>query len=133
MRMMGLPGYLHWSGWFLTAFISCLFTVILICVLLCINFKNAPVFEYVNPGIIFTTYIFYSISLILMMFLISSFSNNGKFKKNTPKNLTGLNLTRFLTANLALTAGIVIHLITFFAPFGAFAGEGNLYEYLLMP
>lgn len=56
---------------------------------------------------VFISLLFYSISLILMMFAISSLMNN---------------------ANLALTAGIVLHLVTFFAPFGVITTDTNNYQ-----
>ena len=76
--MMGLPGYVHWLAWFITVLFSCLVTVGLIIFLLCLDFKVGPVFEFTAPEILFVTYLLYSMSLILMMFAVSSFINNGK-------------------------------------------------------
>ena len=39
MKMMGLPGSFHWLSWFLLAFLSSLFTIIIILILLVVDFK----------------------------------------------------------------------------------------------
>ena len=68
--------------------------------------QYGALFNSTNGGVIFFTYLFYAIALIWMMFAISTLFNN---------------------ANLALTAGLLVHLVSFFAPNGIFWSDPNFY------
>jgi len=106
MRMMGLPGYINWAAWFVSAISSCLITNLIIVALLSIDFKYGAVVEYADFLAVYIFFMLYSISLIFMMFAISTLFNN---------------------ANVALAAGIVIHIISYYWPYVAFASDPESY------
>eukprot|EP00095_Tigriopus_kingsejongensis_P007158 maker-scaffold285_size222332-snap-gene-1.18 protein:Tk07158 transcript:maker-scaffold285_size222332-snap-gene-1.18-mRNA-1 annotation:"hypothetical protein TcasGA2_TC002276" len=106
MKMSGLPGYMNWTAWFLTAFVSCLITNIIILILLGVNFSQGAVLEYSDLFVVFISFTLYSMALIAMLFTISTFFNN---------------------ANLALVAGILIHLVSFFVPYGILGQNDQFY------
>ncbi|XP_059097129.1 phospholipid-transporting ATPase ABCA3-like [Tigriopus californicus] len=106
MKMMGLSGYMNWIAWFITAFVSCLITNLVILLLLGVNFSLGPVIQYTNVFIVFISLTLYSVALIFMLFAISTLFNN---------------------ANLALVAGILLHLITFFFPYGVLSQNDQFY------
>lgn len=69
--------------------------------------KNGALFPHTGAEVIFLTYFFYAVALTLMMFAISSFINNP---------------------NLALTAGILVHLVSFFVPNGILQSDPEKYR-----
>ncbi len=81
--MMGLPGYINWVAWFLTALATCLLTNVVITLALCINFDVAAVIAYTDPFLVYFYFTMYSIALIFMMFAVSTFLNNGTAKASS--------------------------------------------------
>jgi hypothetical protein len=75
--MMGLPSPVLWLAWFLSVLSSCLIIVLVIIFVLAVDFKHGAVIAYGNFGVIFITFMLYSIALILMMFAISTLWNDG--------------------------------------------------------
>ena len=78
MKMMGLPGWMHWLSWFVTAFAGCLITNVLIIFLLGVDFDQGAVFEYSDMSIVFLSLVWYSMALIAMNFALSTFFVNRK-------------------------------------------------------
>ena len=75
--MMGLPGYVNWVAWFLSALVTCLVTNAIITLTLCVNFDVAAVIAYTDGFLVYFYFTMYSIALIFMMFAVSTFINNG--------------------------------------------------------
>jgi hypothetical protein len=103
----GLPGYLNWAAWLTTVMGSTLFLCILITVFLCVDFGSPAIIPYTNFFIVFFTFFLYGMALTAKTFAVSTVFNN---------------------ANLALAAITVIHILTYFAPFGIFYGAPETYE-----
>lgn len=122
MKMMGLPGWMHWLSWFLTAFIGCLITNFLVIFLLGVDFDQGAVFEYSDMGVVFFSLIWYSMALIAMNFALSTFFVNRKQSMNI---VIGLFYPWLMhAANIALGAGLILHEVSFFLPYG-FLGQTN--------
>ncbi|KYB28525.1 ATP-binding cassette sub-family A member 3-like Protein [Tribolium castaneum] len=72
MKVMGLPGWLHWLAWFLRGLLLTLVTVILMTVLLKIAFTSRPVFVSSDGTIIFVFLLLFGCSCITFTFLLST-------------------------------------------------------------
>lgn len=83
MKIMGLPGWLHWVAWFLRSFIILLIAIILITIILKVNFNKNPVFVKSDGSVLFVFLILFACSTITFTFLISVFFSKGnKFKED---------------------------------------------------
>lgn len=104
MKMMGLPNWMAWLFHYLDAVLSIMISIVIIVILLCIEWVEGDgrVIEFSNPFLIFLFFLLYSMALIAFLFSISTLFNNP---------------------NLALTAGIVIHLIGYFLVSGLIPNE----------
>lgn len=69
MRVMGLTNAIHWTAWFITAFIS----MIIICLLLVIILKFGKILTYSDFGVLIVFFCCFTISVITQCFLISVF------------------------------------------------------------
>ncbi|XP_044269295.1 phospholipid-transporting ATPase ABCA3-like isoform X2 [Tribolium madens] len=90
MKVMGLPGWLHWLAWFLRAFMLIFVTVILMTILLKVTITYRSVFVYSDGIILFLFLLIFGCSTITLTFLIS---------------------TLFSKANTAVTVGPLIYLV----------------------
>ena len=77
MKMMGLPSWLHWIGWF---FITTLISLITISIMT-IVIVAGDIFERVDPMIIFLSLFLYGFSTICFNFAQSTLFSNRKFCK----------------------------------------------------
>ena len=77
MKMMGLPSWLHWIGWF---FITTLISLITISIMT-IVIVAGDIFERVDPMIIFLSLFLYGFSTICFNFAQSTLFSNRKFRK----------------------------------------------------
>ena len=75
MKMMGLPSYLYWIGWFS---ITTLTSVIIISISVTV-IVVAEVFEKVNPLVLFISLFLYGFSTICFNFAQSTLFSNRKF------------------------------------------------------
>ncbi|XP_018330699.1 ATP-binding cassette sub-family A member 3 [Agrilus planipennis] len=76
MKIMGLPGWLHWTAWFVKEFIFLLISVILIVILVKVRWysgKDLSVFTASDPTVLLVLFIPYVSSIITFSFLISVF------------------------------------------------------------
>ena len=74
MKMMGLPNWLHWVGWF---FITILISIITISVMVIIVIAG-EILEKVDSVILFISLFLYGFSIICFNFAISTFFSNRK-------------------------------------------------------
>ncbi len=125
--MMGLPGWLNWVSWFVSAAVTSVVTNVVIVALLAINFKYSAVLPYSNVFVVFLFFTFYSVALIFMMFAISTFFNNGEFRPFYRVCQKHWLKSEYLAANLALAAGVIIHMLTYFWPYGMFTSTDDVY------
>ncbi|XP_044270584.1 phospholipid-transporting ATPase ABCA3-like isoform X2 [Tribolium madens] len=89
MKIMGLPNWLHWTAWFLKAFVFLLISVILIIVLLKISWyphTEYSVFTYADPTVMLAFLLLYVCATITFCFAISVFFS----KANTAATVAGL-------------------------------------------
>merc|ERR1711892_839905 len=84
MKMMGLPSWLHWAGWFFITIITSTMTITVMVLVILLT----GIFSEVDPMVYFFTLFFYSISVISFNFAQS---------------------TIFSNPNLAVALGIVLH------------------------
>lgn len=81
MKIMGLPGWLHWSAWFAKCFIFLLISVILMVILLKVRWytnTNYTVFTHANPLVMLLFLTIYMCATITFCFAISVFFSRGK-------------------------------------------------------
>lgn len=102
MKIMGLPNWLHWTAWFLKAFIFLLISIILITILLTVSWypgTEYSVFTLSDPLIIFVFLLLFICSVITFCFMVSVFFS----KANTAAAIGGvaffLTYTPFLFLN----------------------------------
>ena len=123
---MGLPNWMNWMTWFFDAFFATFLTVGIVVLLICVEW-NAGYGKIIMDSNWFMMYIFfmlYGVSLIWFKFALSTFFTSRKLNRKSyffpscePATLQGnLHWHIFISANLALTTGIVVHLITYFLP-----------------
>ena len=84
MKMMGLPSWLHWCGWFLITCFICTLTIIVMVLVIILT----DILSDVDPLVLFFTLFLYSLALICFNFAQSTFFSNP---------------------NLAVALGIVLH------------------------
>ncbi|XP_076053842.1 phospholipid-transporting ATPase ABCA3-like isoform X2 [Oratosquilla oratoria] len=83
MKMMGLPGWLHWSAWLVKSFFFLLASSILICILLCTRWNGSgslAVLDNSDPSLVFfflIVYILCSISFCFFMSTLFSKANSA--------------------------------------------------------
>jgi ATP-binding cassette subfamily A (ABC1) protein 3 len=77
MKIMGLPGWLHWVAWFLRSFIILLLAIILIVIVVKAKGKKAPVFPHSDRTVLFIFFVLFACSTITFTFLISVFFTNA--------------------------------------------------------
>ena len=115
MKLMGLPSWMHWVCWFINVILSCTVSILIIVLLVSIEFKSGTgaVLAYSDPILTFIFLFLYASSLVCFLFFISTF-----FDKRNVIDLLYLKqiLNSFVTANLALALGVLIHILTFFIP-----------------
>lgn len=88
MKIMGLPNWLHWTAWFVKAFIFLLISIILITILLTISWypgTTFSVFTLSDPLVIFLFLLLYIWSVITFCFMMSVFFS----KANTAAAIGG--------------------------------------------
>ena len=74
MKMMGLPNWLHWVGWFtITGFVSIITISIMVTVIVA-----GKIFEHVNPLVLFLSLFLYGFSTICFNFATSTLFSNRK-------------------------------------------------------
>lgn len=73
MKMMGLPGWIHWLAWFIKVFAGFLLIIILQTLIL----KGGKIFEFSHGGVIFLTLFLWVLASIFFLFLISAFCSIG--------------------------------------------------------
>ena len=114
MKLMGLPGWMHWVCWFINVVSASSLSVLIIVILVSMEFKEGTgaVLAYSDPVLTFIFLILYASSLICFLFFISTF-----FDKRKRNYLTiMIYYICFISANLALAIGVLIHILTFFIP-----------------
>ena len=81
-KLMGLPTWLHWLGWFLNALFTSIITIVIIVVLVCVEWKSGSgkVMDYSHPFFIFLFFVFYASALIASLFFFSTFFDSRKFR-----------------------------------------------------
>jgi ATP-binding cassette subfamily A (ABC1) protein 3 len=77
MKIMGLPGWLHWVGWFSRSFILLLLAIIFIVVILKVNPGTSAVFPHSDCSVLFFFFALFASSTISFTFLISVFFSKG--------------------------------------------------------
>ena len=115
MKMMGLPPWMNWLFHFLDAVVSVIISLIIIVVLIKVPWKgdvDGSVLEYSDPVVLFIFFLLYAMSLIVLLFAISTLFNNRKFFSINPDQ--NYNKSFIFSANLAMTAAIVVHMIGYF-------------------
>lgn len=81
MKIMGLPGWLHWLAWFLRTFVILFIVVILMVVTVKVNFNYLPVFNRSDGTLIFVFLLIYACSSITFSFMISVFFSKGRLSE----------------------------------------------------
>ncbi|EDV22374.1 uncharacterized protein TRIADDRAFT_10137, partial [Trichoplax adhaerens] len=89
MKMMGLDNGVHWAAWFIQCFIIMLLTVFFLTLIL----RFGRIFMHSNPVIIFLFFMVFSLSTIMLCFLMSVF---------------------FTRANVAAACGGIIFFLSYF-------------------
>jgi ATP-binding cassette subfamily A (ABC1) protein 3 len=77
MKIMGLPGWLHWVGWFSRSFILLLLPIIFIVVMLKVNPGTLAVFSHSDFSVLFIFLLLFASSTITFTFLVSVFFSKG--------------------------------------------------------
>ncbi|KAF2894183.1 hypothetical protein ILUMI_11990 [Ignelater luminosus] len=89
MKIMGLPGWLHWTAWFIKTFILLLISVALMTVFMTAKWYSGTdlaVFTHSNPFIIFLLFLCFACATITYCFAISVFFT----KANTASIVSGV-------------------------------------------
>lgn len=79
---MGLTSWIHWTTWFLTAFIVSLIPIIIIIILLktrVVNGANESLFPLANPLILLLFFLSFSCATIAFAFAVSVFFSRGLY------------------------------------------------------
>ena len=82
MKMMGLPPWMNWLFHFLDAVVSVTISLIIIVVLIKVPWKGdveGSVLQFSDPLVLFIFFLLYAMSLIVLLFAISTLFNNRKF------------------------------------------------------
>lgn len=74
---MGLSGWLHWMGHFITNLIKLALAVGVITLILCINVSGKKIVERSDPSLIFVYLLLYSACTIWYSFAVSTFFQSG--------------------------------------------------------
>lgn len=80
MKIMGLPGWLHWTAWFIKTFILYFISVALMTVFMTAKWYSGTdlaVLTHSNPFIIFLFFVCYACATITYCFAISVFFTKG--------------------------------------------------------
>lgn len=80
MKIMGLPGWLHWTAWFIKTFILLLISVSVMTVFMTAKWYPTPdlaVLTHSNPFIIFLFLVCFACATITYCFAISVFFSKG--------------------------------------------------------
>lgn len=86
MKIMGLPGYLHWIAWLINVMLFMGISIIVTIFLFAIPWKNnLAVFTYSNPVLMWFFLTIYTLSVTTFCFLMSSIFE----KANTAASVTG--------------------------------------------
>ena len=75
MKMMGLPSWLHWVGWFSITILVSVITISIMVIVIVVG----KVFENVNPLVLFISLFLYGFSTICFNFAQSTLFSNRKF------------------------------------------------------
>ncbi|XP_053686915.1 phospholipid-transporting ATPase ABCA3-like [Sabethes cyaneus] len=86
MKIMGLPGWLHWSACFVKNIILLIISISLITVLICVSINKSAVLEYSDWTAIWFFLFVYSVVTICFCFMISVFFT----KANMAAGIAGL-------------------------------------------
>ncbi|XP_004706220.1 phospholipid-transporting ATPase ABCA3 [Echinops telfairi] len=74
MRMMGLSSWLHWSAWFIMAFLLLLIASAFMTLLFCVKVKkDVAVLTHSDPSLVLVFLLCFSISSISFSFMVSTF------------------------------------------------------------
>ena len=119
MKMMGLPTWMNWVFYFFDALMTLVFTILLMVIIACIEWEagEGKVLEFSDPSIVFFFFLFYSMALVVFLFSISTIFSNRKCIFLFNNIYMYFNYMHLILANLALTAGIVIHIVGFMIVF----------------
>ena len=81
MKMMGLPNWMSWLFHFLDAITTTMISLIIIIVLISVEWisDQGKVLDYSNPFLVYILFLFYSMALIMFLFMISTLFTNRKF------------------------------------------------------
>ena len=80
MKVMGLNGWIHWTAWFVRTVTLLTCSVTLVTVLLSFNLTtntNVAIFQFSNRFLIWLFLFVYSITTIMLCFMISTFFSKG--------------------------------------------------------
>ena len=78
MKMMGLPSWLHWVGWFSITILVSVITISIMVIVIVVG----KVFENVNPLVLFISLFLYGFSTICFNFAQSTLFSNRKFTRD---------------------------------------------------
>ncbi|XP_050500171.1 phospholipid-transporting ATPase ABCA3 isoform X2 [Diabrotica virgifera virgifera] len=97
MKMVGMKSWMLWFGWFIYAMIPMFFAVSVISIFMKVPMfgSDSPLVEFANGGILFVFLILYCMAAVAFCFAISSF---------------------FSRPTIALVAGILVWILSFFIP-----------------
>ena len=78
MKMMGLPSWLHWVGWFSITILTSTIIISIMVIVIVVG----KVFENVNPLVLFISLFLYGFSTICFNFAQSTLFSNRMFVRN---------------------------------------------------
>lgn len=81
MKLMGLPVWMLWTTWYLTAILTATISILIMTGLMCIEFKPGfgAVIDFSDASCFFVFYMLYAMALIMSLFAISTFFNSREF------------------------------------------------------
>ena len=134
---MGLPNWINWMTWFFDAFFATFITVGIVVVLICVEWSvgYGKIIMDSNWFMMYIFFMLYGVSLIWFKFALSTFFTSRKLIRKNTFSFTFLKTPChrqiyakifIISANLALTTGIVVHLITYFLPNVTVSSKGYI-------
>ena len=80
MKLMGLPGWMHWQCWFINCATTSAISILIMVILVSCEFKadTGAVLAYSNPVMTFIFLFSYASALICFLFIISTFFDRRK-------------------------------------------------------
>jgi len=82
MKLMGMKGWLHWSVWYVTFSVFMLISVALMTLIFHIKVGHPAVIIYTDPSVTFAFLLLFSLSVLSLSFVISTFFSNSSHGYN---------------------------------------------------